>query len=69
MTYLLDFLKGPALATVAGFNEAEEDYNDAINALLNKYVLLKILDHLFLINLFSYFSIDLYIFLICSGSL
>ena len=37
MTYLLDCLKGPALATVAGFNEAEEDYDDAINALLNKY--------------------------------
>ena len=37
MTYLMDCLKGPALATVAGYHESEEDYDDAIAALLAKY--------------------------------
>ena len=37
MTYLMDCLKGPALATIAGYNESEEDYDDAIASLLNKY--------------------------------
>ena len=37
MTYLMDCLKGPALATIAGYNESDEDYGDVIASLLNKY--------------------------------
>ena len=33
----MDCLKGPALATIAGYKESEEDYDDAITSLLNKY--------------------------------